>query len=179
MIMDAATLKLIPIVVFASIINSIGQTSKPCAQDHFRVFDFWIGDWEVFKNNSDQKAGESKISPILDSCVILEEWSSIVNPKGFRYSGKSFNTYNSVSGQYQQTWVDNTGSSIEFLKGKYYRDTMHFETFPFVFSKDTMAIRRLRFINKGMDKVQQFGEISKDNGQNWITEYDLEYRRKK
>lgn len=175
--MDKIKLILILLLVFTSMLNVYGQTTKPCAQAQFRVFDFWIGEWEVYKNNTNQKAGDSKISPILDSCVILEEWSSLTNPKGFQYAGKSFNTYNAASGQYQQTWVDNTGSSIEFLKGKYYNDTMHFETFPFKFSNDTMAIRRLRFIHKGIDKVQQFGEISKDNGLNWSTEYDLEYRR--
>jgi hypothetical protein len=42
-----------------------------------------------------------------------------------------------------------------------------------------MAIRRLSFYNLSADKVRQHGEISKDNGANWKTEYDLEYRRKK
>jgi hypothetical protein len=42
-----------------------------------------------------------------------------------------------------------------------------------------MAIRRLTFFNLSSDKVRQLGEISKNNGASFVTEYDLEYRRKK
>lgn len=50
--------------------------ANPCINDVvYRQFDFWIGDWEAF-NLKGKKAGDSKISLILDSCVILEEWSS-------------------------------------------------------------------------------------------------------
>ncbi|MFL5774585.1 MAG: hypothetical protein ACJ75F_15580 [Flavisolibacter sp.] len=38
---------------------------------------------------------------------------------------------------------------------------------------------RLSFYNLSADKVRQLGEITKDNGISWSTEYDLEYRRKK
>jgi hypothetical protein len=41
-----------------------------------------------------------------------------------------------------------------------------------------MAVRKLTFFNIDKNKVRQLGEISKDNGITWITEYDLEYRRK-
>jgi hypothetical protein len=54
-----------------------------------------------------------------------------------------------------------------------------FETSPFLFNKDTMAVRRLTFFDLGGEKVRQFGEITKDNGKTWKTEYDLEYRRRK
>ena len=87
--------------------------------------------------------------------------------------------YNRASGQWQQTWVDNTGGSNEYLKGKYAENRMQFLTDPFYFKKDSLAIRKLTFYNLGNDKVRQHGEISKDNGVTCSTEYDLEYRRKK
>lgn len=156
-------------------INSNAQ--KPCSAPPYRQFDFWIGEWEVFGKNG--KAGDSKISLILDSCIILEEWTSAGSSQGLRYAGKSFNTWNKATRQWQQTWVDNTGGSTEFLKGKYQDKKMVFQTHPFPYSKDTMAVRRLTFFDLGNDKVRQHGEISKDNEKTWITEYDLEYRRKK
>ena len=52
-------------------------------------------------------------------------------------------------------------------------------TKPFEFTKDTMAIRKMTFFDLDPDKVRQFGEISKDAGKSWITEFDLEYRRRK
>jgi len=56
---------------------------------------------------------------------------------------------------------------------------MIFQTKPFQFSKDTVAVRRLTFYNLDVNKVRQHGEISKNGGRTWSTEYDLEYRRKK
>ncbi|MEP6713124.1 MAG: hypothetical protein ABJA37_11935 [Ferruginibacter sp.] len=151
---------------------------NPCAADViYRQFDFWIGDWEAF-NLKGKKAGDSKISLILDSCVILEEWTNVQIPNGIIYKGKSFNTYNAFTKQWQQTWVDNVGSSTHYVHGKYEDGKIIFQTDPWLFSKDTMAINKLTFFNLGRDKVRQLGEISKNNGNSWTTQYDLEYRRK-
>lgn len=150
----------------------------PCSRPEFRQFDFWIGEWEVF-NTSGTKAGDSRITLILDSCIILEEWTSANTAQGIVYAGKSFNKYNPSTRQWQQTWVDNIGGSVEFLKGNYRDKRIVFETNPFPFSKDTMAIRRLTFYDLGSDKVRQHGEMTKDKGNTWVTEYDLEYRRRK
>jgi len=150
----------------------------PCTTDSvYRQFDFWIGDWEVYAKNG-KKAGDSKIELILDSCIILENWKSANATNNFQYSGKSFNTYNSISKQWQQTWVDNAGGTTEFLEGHFENNKMIFKTKPFNFSNDTIAVRRLTFFDLGVNKVRQFAEISKDNEKTWTTEYDLEYRRK-
>ncbi len=79
--------------------------AKPCSTNPiYRQFDFWIGEWEVYGIKG-KKAGDSKIELILDSCIILENWTSTTGG----YAGKSFNTYNSTTKQWQQTWVDNRG----------------------------------------------------------------------
>ena len=151
----------------------------PCNTDPvYRQFDFWIGEWDVYAKNG-KKAGDSKIDLILDSCIILENWKSANVSQGVYYAGKSFNTYNSTSKQWQQTWVDNAGGSTEFLEGRLENNKMIFQTKPFQFSKDTVAVRRLTFYNLDVNKVRQHGEISKNGGRTWSTEYDLEYRRKK
>jgi ketosteroid isomerase-like protein len=155
----------------------IAQKS-PCETDSiYRQFDFWIGNWEVYdlKNN---KAGDSKITSILNSCIIMEEWTSVNKQNGVIYAGKSFNTYNALSKQWQQTWVDNTGGSTQFLNGKFDENKIEFTSAPFQLAQDTMAIRRLTFYNQSSEKVRQHGEIMKNNGK-WRTEYDLDYRRKK
>ena len=154
------------------------HAQMPCSGNKYREFDFWIGEWEVFMKNG-KKSGDSRISLILDSCTILEEWKSANATKGIYYAGKSFNTYNAATQQWQQVWVDNVGGSTEYLKGAFKDNKMEFLTSPFPFNKDTLAIRKLSFYNLGPDKVRQHGEISKDNGVTWATEYDLEYRRKK
>jgi len=157
-----------------------GQTSSklPCGDPVYRQFDFWIGEWEAFDTRGN-KAGDSKVSLILDSCIILEEWTSASINQGIRYAGKSFNAWNAATRQWQQTWVDNAGGTNEYLLGTFDNNRIIYRTAPFPFKKDSMAIRKMTFTNLGPVKLRQQGEISKDNGVNWATEYDLEYRRKK
>jgi hypothetical protein len=162
------------LLLWTSIAGAQVQPS-PCTTDTmYRQFDFWIGAWEVYGQNG-QKAGDSKIELILDSCIILENWTSA----RAGYGGKSFNTYNSLTRQWQQTWVDNRGGSTEYLEGKREGNKMIFRTKPFPVAKDSMAVRRLSFYQLSADAVRQHGEISKDQGATWQTEYDLMYRRKK
>lgn len=157
------------------LLNAFAQ--KPCSIPEFRQFDFWVGEWEAFGPKG--KAGDSRISIIIDSCVILEEWTSASLQQGFRYAGKSFNTYNLATRQWQQTWVDNTGQTTEFLRGEASDGRIVFYADHVTGAKGEKYIRRLTFTRLDKDKVRQFGERSMDGGTTWITEYDLEYRRKK
>lgn len=162
------------LVMLVQIATAQPPVKSPCTTNPvYRQFDFWIGEWEVYglKGN---KTGDSKIELILDSCIILENWKS----SNGLYSGKSFNTYNARTAQWQQTWVDNQGGSTEYLKGMYENNKMTFLTNPFPLSKDTIAVRRLSFYKLSSNKIRQHAEISKDNGLTWKTEYDLDYRRK-
>ncbi|MEO7924780.1 MAG: hypothetical protein ABIR30_13945 [Chitinophagaceae bacterium] len=166
------------LLCFTVFISSTLWSQLPCSRPEYRQFDFWIGEWEAFDAKG-QKAGESKVSLILDSCIILEEWTSATVARGLRYAGKSFNTWNAATKQWQQTWVDNAGGSNEYLQGKFEDNKIIYRSSPFPFSKDTMAIRKMTFTNLNPLKLRQHGEISKDNGLSWTTEYDLEYRRRK
>ena len=151
---------------------------KPCSRPEFRQFDFWIGEWEAFGKNG-QKGGDSKISVILDSCVILEEWTSANAQQGLIYSGKSFNSYNAATKQWQQTWTDNTGNTTEFLRGEGSNGTIIYYADKVTGPDGKQFMRRLTFTKLDNNKVRQFGELSNDGGKTWIVEYDLEYRRKK
>ncbi len=152
------------------------MAQKPCDRPEFRQFDFWLGEWEAFGKNG--KAGDSKISIIIDSCVILEEWTSATVQNGLRYAGKSFNTYNRATKQWQQTWVDNTGNTTEFLRGEATPGKIVFYADHVTGPKGEQFIRRLTFTKLDDNKVRQLGERSTDKGATWVQEYDLEYRRK-
>ena len=169
--------KFILLIAVACYSNILQAQKLPCSNPVYRQFDFWIGEWEAFGING-KKAGDSKITVILDSCIILEEWTSASVQRGLRYAGKSFNTYNTGTKQWQQTWVDNAGGTNEYLQGKFENKQIIYSSQPFNLNKDTMAIRKMTFTNLGPNKLRQHGEISKDNGATWSTEYDLDYRRK-
>ena len=167
--------KLLPLLLLLLSQSLFAQ--KPCSLPVFRQFDFWVGNWEAFTTTG-KKAGDSKISIMLDSCVILEEWTSASSQQGLTYSGKSFNMYNVATKQWQQTWVDNTGNTTEFLRGTgsdgkivYYADKV-------IDPKGKNFMRRLTFTKLSNDKVRQYGERSDDEGKTWTVEYDLEYRKK-
>lgn len=151
---------------------------KPCSGNEFRRLDFWVGEWEAFGLKG-AKAGDSRISIILDSCVVLEEWTSANLQQGLRYAGKSFNSYNAVSKQWQQTWTDNTGNTTEYLRGEGTEGKVVFYADKVPGPDGKSFLRRLSFTRLEADKVRQLGERSDDGGKTWSTEYDLEYRRKK
>lgn len=151
------------------------QQKTPCLTNPaFRQFDFWLGEWDAFAPNGN-KAGDSKIEILLDSCVILENWTS--TQQG--YKGKSFNTFNTINGKWQQTWVDNAGSVVYYSEGQFKDGKMILDTKNEKQTDGTMKILRMTYTKLSDDKVRQFGESSTDGGQTWKTDFDLEYRRKK
>jgi hypothetical protein len=166
------------LVIPILLLSLTALSQRPCSRPEYRQFDFWIGEWEAFGKNG-QKAGDSKITLILDSCTLLEEWTSASVNQGLRYAGKSFNIYNAATKQWQQTWVDNAGGTNEYLLGKFENNQIIYQSSSFPYKKDTLAIRKMTFTNLSPVKLRQHGEISTNNGISWTTEYDLEYRRKK
>ncbi len=166
---------LLPLFILLSFTVNAQQPAHPCATDTlYRSFDFWIGDWEVYATNG-KKAGDSRIELILDSCIILENWTG----SGGTYTGKSFNTYNAYTRQWQQTWVDNSSGTTEYLRGTAEKDRIIFYADNVSDFSGKNFMRRLTFYNLGVDKVRQFGERSDDGGKTYKAEFDLEYRRKK
>ena len=164
------------IFIFFLFISSFSFSQLPCSSLEFRKFDFWIGKWEVFGVKG--KAGDSKISLILDSCVILEEWTSTGMQKGLVFSGKSFNSYNTATKQWQQTWTDNTGNTTEYLRGEAGEGKLVFYADKVTSPGGRAFMRRLTFTKINENKVMQLGERSDDTGASWVKEFELEYRRK-
>lgn len=149
------------------------QNAAPCETDsNYHRFDFWIGNWEVFGPKG--KAGESHVERILDGCIIFENWTSA---KG-GYAGKSFNTYNAATQQWQQTWVDNRGGTTEYLRGEASPGKVIFYADKVALAPGKWCLRRLSFFKLNDRTVRQLGERSDDAGKSWTVEYDLEYRRK-
>ena len=114
---------------FAKLIDSADRAARPCDFDsHYREFDFWLGEWEVRTAAGSVLAGNSVIEKTLGSCVILENWTGAGGG-----SGKSFNIYNATSKQWEQIWVDATGSLTKYSGGikdgamDYYADSASVE----------------------------------------------------
>lgn len=155
-----------------------GQTQStatlPCSQNPvYRQFDFWIGDWDVY-NLKGARAGTSHVERLLDSCVVLENWTSAQAG----YAGKSYNTYNSVTGKWQQYWVDNKGGITEYFDGHFEKNSMILQTSNTKQPNGSFLIQKMTFFHINDDTVRQLGENSTDGGQTWKTAFDLTYKRK-
>jgi len=88
-----------------------------CCTKNYELFDFWLGDWDVFDNNG-KLVGTNSISKQYDNCVIQEKWISAGTSRG-----TSYNFFDKADGSWNQIWVDNSGYVLN-LKGNFVDDAM-------------------------------------------------------
>jgi hypothetical protein len=171
------------IFVLASILisNSIAsfaqQTTSPtnnppsCNQPEARQFDFWIGEWNLEWGNSSK--GRNVIEKTLEGCVITENFDGT---PAIPLRGMSVSTYNPRLGKWQQTWVDNQGSYLDFL-GEYKDSRMMLQRRATVNGKE--VLQRMVWYDIMKDSLQWNWERSEDEGKNWTVLWKIKYLRKK
>jgi hypothetical protein len=116
--------------------------------------------------------GTSRITSILDGCVLHERWSG-----GGGSNGESFNIFDQTTGKWHQTWVDNGGLVIHFDGGLSPQGAMILEG-PGRSPKGEPARSRMTFTPRPDGSVRQHWEYSTDNGASWSTSFDGIYRRR-
>jgi hypothetical protein len=153
---------------------SKAQTNSPCSTPEASQLDFWIGEWKAEWKDSEGnvQTGSNTISKILGGCVVEENFSTGDNS----FIGKSYSVYNTTKNIWEQTWVDNQGSYMDFTGGM---------------NGENMILSR-RVINKlGKEIIQRmvFSEITKksftwnwessnDDGKTWTLNWQIKYSRK-
>jgi len=104
-------MKIIVLIVVCLVGAAQASIPAPCSGPEYRQFDFWIGDWRVFKPDG-SFAGMNRITVEYGGCVIHEHYTT-----GKGYSGESLNTYDAGRKVWHQTWVDDAGLLLT-LEGK-------------------------------------------------------------
>ena len=100
---------LIGLAVLVSVPASADDTPPPpCSTPEFSQFDFWVGNWDLKWEGG---TGTNFIEKKLNDCVIQENFD------GGPFVGMSVSTYSTKREQWEQTWVDNTGSYLDFTGG--------------------------------------------------------------
>jgi hypothetical protein len=160
--------KLLPLLFLIPSWNCFSQ--KPCSSDGFRDFDFWVGEWVVYTQDT-VVAGYSEVEIVLDSCVIQENWSSASSA----YTGKSFNSYNEEDGIWTQTWVDNSGVTIHFF-GSFNNGVMHMTGRRN--TKDGEIRYVMDYIQLPNGRLRQLWKASDDDGLSWTVLFDGVYRKR-
>lgn len=93
-----------------------------CASPEHRQFDFWIGDWDLTvraRQSADGPWDEARatqhVEAILGGCAISETFTA-AGP-GQPWAGRSYSMWQPTTGQWRQTWVDDSGSYLAFTGG--------------------------------------------------------------
>ena len=150
---------------------SVGAQTAPCTDPAYAQFDFWVGEWTLTWN--DTLHGTNRVEKILGNCTVQENFS---DPKtGFR--GQSWSVYNRITGQWKQTWVDNSGAYI-VLSGGMQGDSMVLTT-PEFENASGKQVSRMVFYNIGRNALDWNWELSKDAGKTWTLLWKIHYERKK
>lgn len=138
-----------------------------CSTPEYRQFDFWAGDWEVH-NAAGKLAGTNTITPMLNGCVLHEQWAGTGG-----YTGESFNIYDQRTGMWHQTWVDN-GGLLLVLDGGMEKGSMVLRG-ELKGRDGKMSQQRITWTPNEDGSVRQLWENSPD-GKSWNTAFDGIYR---
>ena len=147
-------------------------TARPpaCRSPQHRQFDFWLGEWEVFRPDG-KLAGRNRIEAIHDGCALRESW------QGTGMSGSSLSSFDAATGGWHQTWVDETGLLLR-LDGSRDGDSMVLRGKAPTWGRPGLFLQEIRWTPLAGGGVRQTGRLSEDDGQTWTTLFDLTYRRK-
>ena len=129
-------------------------------------FDFWLGQWDV--TWGDDGRGTNRILRIMDDKIIQENFSA---PD---LQGMSVSTYDSERGLWCQTWVDNSGSYLDF--------TGRFEDGKMILVRNAIVRgeackQRMVWYNIEADQFDWNWERSDDGGSTWRTLWQIHYTR--
>lgn len=132
---------------------------NPCEIAEARQFDFWLGTWDLtWKLNEKTGTGTNTITKKLNQCVIQENFNGTPS---MPLIGMSVSTYNRQKKKWQQTWVDNNGSYLDFV-GEFKDDKM-------ILSRQAerqgkKIHQRMVFSSIQKDNLDWSWESSEDNG---------------
>jgi tetratricopeptide (TPR) repeat protein len=152
----------------APLVKKAEEKSHPCEHDaHYRAFDFWVGDWDVFQGT--QQVGHNRIEKILDGCALQENWTS-----GYGNTGRSLNYFDPASGKWKQNWVDD-GGGVVWYEGEVRDGAMHFHG-ENVQADGKKSLARVVLSPLPDGTVHHVIERSDDGGKTWSKGFDAIYR---
>jgi hypothetical protein len=140
----------------------------PCAAPEAAQFDFWIGDWDVFRPDG-EKAGTNRIERLY-RCGLHESWD------GGKLLGQSFNRWDAARGVWHQTWVDSNGGLL-LLEGTSRDGAMTLSDRTVPGRKEGAPVNELRWTQLPDGSVRQLWRTTRDGGTTWNVVFDGRYVR--
>jgi hypothetical protein len=134
------------------------------------ALDFWLGSWVVTWTNGGH--GTNTISRILDGRVIEESFDGADAESTLK--GRSLSVRDALDGRWRQTWVDSSGSYLDFtavvVDGRiaFQRDAT---------IRGVRVAQRMVWLDVTADAFRWQWQRSRDNGATWTTVWEIDYRR--
>jgi hypothetical protein len=111
----------------------------------------------------------SLIEKLYDGCAIRENWMPLKAS-----GGGSLNNYDAAAGTWHQTWIDNSGTRVEFTGGMEGDAMVLTGNWPGVANgKDGLV--RMTYTREPNGAVRQKGDVTTDNGKTWAPSFDFLY----
>ena len=150
------------------------QSTPACREDpSFQLFDFWLGDWQVF--TGDTLAGTNRITRILDGCTVTEEWQDADGGPGL-----SLFYYSPATHLWKQGWVTDQAARAGGLKEKHLIARLTGGGIRFqgeiALPDGRLLLDRTTLAAEPNGEVRQVIEVSRDGGDTWRTTFDARYR---
>ena len=146
-----------------------------CDTPESHQFDFWVGKWEVHPNGVETIIAHSLIEKRYGGCAVRENWMPL--GREITGGGGSLSLYDSRQKKWRQTWVDSSGTRVDF-DGAFARGVMSITgTWENFNGPGKDALVRMNYQQQPDGQVRQWGEASYDSGKSWQAAFDFLYRK--
>ena len=161
---------------FGQSATTAGVKVAPCSEPQQRQFDFWIGEWDLTwpaQNAGEIGRGTNRIKRVLDGCIVEENFDGGTS---MHLRGMSVSTFETRSGKWKQTWVDNEGGYLDFV-GEFKDGQMILQR-EAMNPDGTKVFQRMVYKNITPAEFDWSWERSQDGGKTWQVLWPIHYRRK-
>lgn len=161
-----------PVPQPSSTLPGILSPPAACSSPEYRQFDFWVGEWTV-TNSKGQFAGENRVVPAQNGCVIQENWTGADGG-----SGTSVNGYFDGDRRWHQTWVDSRGGRLDLSGGLVGGKMILRGEVPVRGEPGRRVLHQITWERHPDGRVRQLWQSSPDGGSSWTVVFDGTYARK-
>ncbi len=154
------------------------SASSACTQPQARQFDFWIGEWQIHQKLLQADGSwlslkaETKVSPTLDGCALVESWSGEVlffwegMKKPEPLQGYSVRAYDPQTGKWFIHWMDTRSPRLTTFEGSFEGNQGVFQHTS-VGADGKPQVRRIVFSHITAASVRWELAISSNQGATW------------
>ncbi len=166
------TITILIILLGSLFINPVLAQNQSCTSDEgFSAFDFWVGDWDVYVDSSNDSnlVGSNTIEKLENGCALMETWAGAGGS-----SGISVNYYNPVRDEWRQLWVSAGEYAIDIVGGLTDGSMVLLGEIYNYGSNETFEFRGTWTPNRD-GSVRQFFEQYNDETEVWDSWFDGRY----